>query len=93
MNRSWKFFAVFFFAHLAVSVTHFFLSGQPGSESPGAGGGRVGIPMFGVVQFLLTGGRPMATTVVSPLFFILNSAVTAGVATGIFLVIRRLRSA
>ena len=91
MTRSWKFFAVFFVAHLVVSVTYYFLVGQSGSGSLGAGGGRVGVPVFGGMLFLLSLGQQMPE--VSPLFFVLNSAVTAGVATGVFAVIRRLRAA
>jgi hypothetical protein len=91
MSTSWKFFVAFFVVHLVASVTYYFLSGQPGSESLGPGGGRVGVPMFGGMLFLLSGGRPIEA--ISPLFFIFNSAITAGIATGIFLVVRRLRSA
>jgi hypothetical protein len=89
MNPRWKFFGAFFCIHLIASVTYCFLAGQPGSM--GTGGGRVGIPVFGGIMFLLSGGQPMAT--VSPLLFILNSSLTAAVATGIFVVVRRLRAA
>jgi hypothetical protein len=93
MTTRWKFFVFFFCVHLVASVTYYFLSGQPGSESLGPGGGRVGVPMFGGMMFLLSGGQPMAATPLLPLIFLLNSALTAGVATGIFLVVRRLRAA
>jgi len=91
MNRSWKFLGVFFVAHLVVSVTYYLLAGQPGSGSLGGGGGGAGIPAFGGMLFLLSFGRPMPE--VSPPFFILNSLVTASVATGVFIMVRRLRAA
>ncbi len=93
MNIRWKFFIAFFCVHLIASVAYYFLSGQPGPESLGPGGGRVGVPMFGGMLFLLSGGRAMAATTISPLFFMFNSAITAGIATGIFLLVRRLRAA
>ena len=93
MSTRWKFFIAFFCLHLIVSVTYYFLSGQPGSESLVPGGGPVGVPVFGGMLFLLSGGRPMAAVTISPLFFLFNSAITAGVATGIFLLVRRLRAA
>ena len=93
MSTGWKFFIAFFSVHLMASVAYYFLSAQPGSETLVPGSGRVGTPVFGGMLFLLTGGRRMADTSVAPLLFILNSAVTAGFATGILQVVRRLRAA
>ena len=59
----------------------------------GVGGGPAGMSMFGGILFLLSGAQPMAPTAALPLLFILNSAITAGVATVIFLLIQRLRAA
>jgi hypothetical protein len=91
MSTGWKFFFAFFGVHLVASVAYYFLAGQvSGSLAPG--GGQVGVPMFGAMLFLLSGGQPTAdATVLLVLPF--NSAVTAGVATGIFQVVRRLRAA
>jgi hypothetical protein len=92
MSTGWKFFFAFFGVHLTASVAYYFLSGQPGSGSLGPGGGHVGIPMFGAMLFLLSSGHPMADATLL-LFLPFNSAVTAGIATGIFQVVRRLRAA
>jgi len=91
MSRSWKFFLWFFLGHLLASVAYFFLSRELASGSSGAGAGSPGLGMFGGAMFLLSLGRGRPE--VSALLFVLNSAVTAAVATGIFNVIRRLRSA
>jgi hypothetical protein len=48
--------------------------------------------MFGAMLFLLSSGHPMADATLL-LFLPFNSAVTAGIATGIFQVVRRLRAA
>ncbi len=93
MNPRWKFFGAFFCVHLVASVSYYFLAGQPGSGSFGATGGHAGIPMFGGILFLLSGGQPMAPVAALPLLFLLNSAITAGVATGILLLVQRLRAA
>ena len=93
MNARWKFFIAFFCVHLLACVMYYFLAGQPGSESMGIGGGRAGMSMFGGILFLLSGARPMAPVAALPLLFILNSAITAGIATGIFLLVQRLRAA
>jgi hypothetical protein len=92
MSTGWKFFFAFVFVHLLASVAYYLLAGQPGSGSMAPGGGQVGVPMFGAMLFLLSGGQPMADATVL-LVLPLNSAVTAGVATGIFQLVRRLRAA
>jgi hypothetical protein len=95
--RPGKFFRVFFCVHLAVSVGYYFLSGQfdSGSGSAGVGGGGAGMAAFGGilgVLLLFSNGRPLEPTVL-PLIFLLNSTLTAAVATGILVVVRRLRPA
>jgi hypothetical protein len=95
--RPGKLVGVFFVVHLAVAVGYYFLSSQfgSGSGSAGVGGGSAGMGAFGGilgVLLLFSKGRPLEPTVL-PLIFLLNSALTAAVATGILVVVRRLRAA
>ena len=91
--RPSRFFAIFFVVHLVASFAYYFLlAGQLGSGSQG-GGGRVGIGIFGGMLFLLTFGQSTPSTPALALLILLNSALIAFIATGIFLVVRRLRAA
>ena len=55
----------------------------------------MGMGVFGAMYALygVAGGKSNIAPTVLPLLFLANSALTAGVATGIFLVVRRLRAA
>ena len=90
-----RFFGFFFIVHLVVSATYYFMASQFGGGSQGIGAGRVGMGVFGAMQllFVLAGGQSSLEPTVLPLLFLVNSALTAGVATGIFLFVRRLRAA
>ena len=87
--RPRTFFGAFFCVHLVVSVAYHFLGGQ----SQGIRGGSFGLGIFGGMSFLLSGRQPTVAAPLLPLLFLLNSALTAGVATGIFILVRRLRAA
>ena len=92
--RPSRFFGVFFVVHLLASVAYYLLiSRQGGAGSQGVGGGRVGMGIFGGMLFLLTYGQSTPSTPALALLILLNSAVTAAVATGIFLLVRRVRAA
>jgi hypothetical protein len=92
--RPSRFFVAFFLVHLGASVVYYFLlSGQPGAGSQGIGGVRVGMGIFGGVLFLLTQGQSPPSTPALALLILLNSSLTAAVATGIFVVVRRTRAA
>ena len=90
-----KFFGVFFIVHLLLSAGYYFLAGRLDGASPGIGAGNVGLGMFGAMYLLFgsSGGRAGIEPTVLPLLFLVNSSLTAGVATGVFLVVRRLRAA
>ena len=89
-----KFFGLFFIVHLVVSTGYYFLASL-GGGSGGIGGGNVGMGVFGAMYALygVAGGKSNIAPTVLPLLFLINSALTFGVATGIFLVVRRLRAA
>jgi len=92
--RPGKFFGVFFAVHVVASAAYYFLSGQLDSSFGGPGGGHVGLGVFGGLLFLFQmSGHPTISGSALSLIIFLNSALTAGVATGIFLVVRRLRAA
>ena len=90
--RPGRFFWIVFGVHLVVSVAYYFLI--LGSDSGGPGAGNVGMGVFGglLALFRLT-GRHEVPEYALPLIFLLNSVVTAGIATGILQVVRRLRAA
>jgi hypothetical protein len=90
-----RFFAFFFIVHLVVSAGYYFLAGQFGGGSQGIGAGNLGMGVYGMMRLLfgLAGGQASIEPTVLPLLFLVNSALTAGVATGILLVVRRLRAA
>jgi len=87
--RPRTFLVAFFCVHLVVSIAYYFLA----SQSQGVSGGRIGLGVFGAMAFLLSGDQPAVATPLLPVLFLLNSAVTAGLATGIFVLVRRLRAA
>jgi len=92
--RASRFLGVFFVVHLLASVSYYFLlSGRVGAGAQDVGSGRVGMGVFGGMLFLLTNGQSTPSTPTLAFLILLNSALTAAVATGIFLVVRRLRAA
>jgi hypothetical protein len=90
-----RFFGLFFIVHLVVSAGYYLLASQGGGGPQGIGAVRVGMGVFGAMQllFVVAGRQSSIEPTLLPLLLVVNSALTAGVATGIFLVVRRLRAA
>jgi hypothetical protein len=90
-----RFFGIVFAIHLVVSVGYYFLADGFGAGSRSIGAGNVGLALFGgmLLVFRLAGGETGSASEFLPLIFLINSAVTAGVATGILQLVRRVRAA